>query len=260
MMRKPLVVGNWKMETSHKGAIELTRALKKLLQDIEVTADVVICPSFPSLAAIAETVKNSERLQIGAQHVHWEEKGAFTGSVSVTQISSFARWCIVGHSEVRELLDLSDEQVVEQIRILLTHGLTPIICIGETLAEREAERTIAKITSQAESIFATISRTSLSKLVITYEPIWAISSQGPAALPDPQEVAEMAGLIRKIAASKFDAEAAERLRVLYGGSVNSDNVRPYVSEPGVDGVLVGGASVHPLQFVEIVKIVQAAAA
>lgn len=256
MMRPPLIVGNWKMELSHKGSLELVRALKKLLKNVEATSDVVLCPSYPSLAEVAEAVENSDRLQVGAQNIHWQERGAFTGSVAVTQIASFVDWCIVGHSEARQLTGESDEEVVQKIGLLLTHGIAPVVCIGETQQEREAGETVSKVTRQAEGIFAAIARSSLTKLVVTYEPIWAISANHPGALPDPHEVAELMVLIRKIAAAKFGRDATERLRILYGGSVKPENVTPYVSEPGVDGVLVGGASVHPLQFVDIIKQVQ----
>lgn len=254
MMRKPLVVGNWKMELSHKGSLELARALKKLLKNVAAASDVVICPSFPSLAEVAESLEHTDRLQVGAQNIHGQERGPYTGSVAVGQIAAFVDWCIVGHSEVRQLTNESDEEISQKIKLLLTHGIAPVVCIGESAAERAAGQTVAKVTRQAASILAGVTRTSLSKLVIAYEPIWAIGSgDQPAA----QEVAEIAVLIRKLAAARFSREAIERLRFLYGGSVKAGNVAPYVAEPGVDGVLVGGASVHPLEFVEIIKQVQA---
>jgi triosephosphate isomerase len=259
MPRKPLIVGNWKMELSHKAALELTRALKKLLHSSEVTSDLVICPSFPSLSEVAESVKNVEYLQVGAQNVHWEEKGAWTGEVSISQISPFIKWCIIGHSEQRRFTDETDEVVARKATLLLTHGVTPIVCIGETAEEHAADATVAKITAQINSLVSTMTRSALSKLVITYEPIWAISANHPGQLPDPTDIAEDIMLIRKIIAARFDQEAAERLRILYGGSVNGENVGSYASEPGVDGVLVGNASLHPLQFIEIIKQVQSAA-
>lgn len=255
MTRKPAVVGNWKMELSHKGALELVRALKKLLAKVELTCDVVVCPSYPSLADVAAELKKSGRIAVGAQHVHWEDKGPWTGQVSVTQIAPFVSWCIVGHSEQRELVGLTEEEVRLQTHILINHGIIPIVCIGETASEQQADRTVEKITSQANSLFQNLTRVSLSKLVIAYEPIWAI---GTGVTPEASSVAEIALLIRKIAASKFGNEAAQRLCILYGGSVTPDTVGPYVAEPGIDGVLVGGASVHPMQFVGIIKAVQEA--
>lgn len=256
MNRKPLVVGNWKMELSHKGAIEVAQAVKKLLSKIEVGIDVVICPSYPQLPAIAELLKNSQKIHVGAQQVHWEESGAFTGAVSLSQISPFIQYCIVGHSEMRELTSQTEEQVRDAALILLKHGLTPIVCLGETWEEHQQEQTIRKITQQTEVLLSGVTRTGLSKLVIAYEPIWAISAQGTGEVPDPTEVSEIVLLIRKLIASRFDTEGAERVRILYGGSVGPDTVSSYVSEPGVDGVLVGKASVTPMKFFEIVKAVQ----
>lgn len=258
MARTPLVVGNWKMELSHKAAVECARAIKKLLSVVDVSADVVVCPSFPSLPEVAEIFQHSEKVQVGAQHAHWEEKGAFTGAVSVLQVSPFARWCIVGHSEQRRL-GVSEEAVRDTANLLLRHGLAPIVCIGESWEEHEREETFAKITGQMEMLFAQITRTAISKLVIAYEPIWAISTQHTGEAPDPQAVSEIVLLIRKLTATRFDGEAAQRLRVIYGGSVTSDNAPAYLGEPGVDGVLAGHASVNPVQFVEIVKAVQTSA-
>jgi triosephosphate isomerase len=253
MARKRLVVGNWKMELSYKGELEAAQAIKKLLKNMEVTADVVLCPSFASLADIKEALGATQRLQLGAQSVHWEEKGAWTGQVSVNQISPFVSWCIIGHSEQRALTGETDQEVEAKAQLLLQHGLTPIICIGETLAERENDQTMEKISRQLQSILNKTTRVGLSKTVIAYEPIWAI---GSGATPDPSDVSGIMLLMRKLMTEKFGNEVAERVRLLYGGSVKPDNVQPFVSEPGVDGVLVGGASVHPLQFVEIIKIVQ----
>lgn len=256
MNRKPLVVGNWKMELSHKGALEVAQAVKKLLSKIGVTIDVVVCPSHPQLPGVAEILKNSAKIQVGAQQVHWEETGAFTGSVSLLQISPFIKYCIVGHSEVRGATGQTEEQVREAARLLLKHGLTPIVCIGETGEERHNDQIISKITQQIEILLSGMTRPSLSKLVIAYEPIWAISAQESEEVPDPTEVSEIILLIRKLVAARFDAESVEKVRILYGGSVNPDTVSAYVSEPGVDGVLVGKASVTPMKFFDIVKKVQ----
>ena len=251
--RTPVIAGNWKMELSHKAATEVTGSLKKLLQDVPVSCDVVVCPSFPSLPAVAEELVNNKKIQIGAQNVHWEEKGAWTGEVSVAQIHPFVKWCIVGHSERRRLVGETDEQVQQKAALLQRHGITPIVCIGETQEEREQERTVEKITQQVGSLISGLTRVAIAKLVVAYEPIWAI---GTGITPDPNEAAETMLLVRKLIAERFDQEIAERLRILYGGSVNAENVQPFVSEPGVDGVLVGSASLRPLEFVNIIKAVQ----
>lgn len=257
--QKPLVVGNWKMELSHKAAVEVAASLQKILREDKGSCEVVICPSFPSLPEIAALLARSTKITLGAQNVHWEEKGAWTGEVSVLQISAFARYSLVGHSERRQLTGETDEEVLHKAGLLLQHGLTPIICIGETAEEREAERTVEKITHQVQMIIQTMNRSALMKLVIAYEPIWAISGHAKTTVEvDPREVAGIALLIRKLVSNQFDQEAADRLRLLYGGSVRPENIASFMNEPGFDGVLVGGASTHPMQFAEIIRQVEAA--
>jgi len=245
------------MQLSHKAATEELLSLKKLLKGVSVASDIVICPSYPSLPTFAESVAKDEKLQIGAQNIHWEEKGAWTGQVSVVQITPFVSWCIVGHSEQRELTGETDEIVQEKVQLLQKHGVIPIVCIGETAQERAAGQAEHRVAAQVESLLAKMTRASLTKMVICYEPIWAISSNDPAEEPD---LADMAGtmlLIRKMVAERFDVEAAERLRIIFGGSVNQDNVAALFNEPGVDGALVGSASLRPVHFIDIIKAAQA---
>lgn len=255
MDRKALVVGNWKMQLSYKGELELARALKNLLRGVTVTADIVVCPSFAALEAVGEVFKNSDKVELGAQGIFGEEKGAFTGQVSVLQISSLVRWCIVGHSEQRAVYRLTDGDVQRQADLALKHGLVPIICVGETAEERATEQTVKKITEQVTGLLQKLTRASFSKLVVAYEPVWAI---GSGEQPDPNDISAILLLIRKLITERFDRQASDRVRLLYGGSVTPDTVGLFVSEPGVDGVLVGGASTHPNQFVDILKKVQAA--
>jgi len=250
MDTSPLIVGNWKMELSHKAELEMARALKSLLKGTPLTAQVVICPSFPTLPLLHEFLGTSEKLELGAQTIHWEEKGAWTGAVSVLQISPWAKWVIVGHSEQRELTGCTDVEVEKQAQLALKHGLTPIICIGETAEERAADQTIARVTEQVSFILQKMTRASITRIVIAYEPLWAI---GTGNTPDPNDIAATLLLIRKLIAERFDRPASERIRLLYGGSVTPDTVDGFMSEPGVNGVLVGGSSVHPMEFVEIIK-------
>ncbi len=253
MDRKALVVGNWKMQLSYKGELELARSLKNLLRGVTVTCEVVVCPSFATLEALREIVKNSEKMELGAQGIFSEEKGAFTGQVSVLQIASLVGWCIVGHSEQRVVYQLTDDDVQRQADLALKHGLAPIICVGETAEERAAEQTVTKITEQVTSLLQKLTRASFSKLVIAYEPVWAI---GTGEQPDPNDVSAILLLIRKLITGRFDRQASDRVRLLYGGSVTPETAGLFVNEPGVDGVLVGGASTHPAQFLEIIKKVQ----
>lgn len=256
MDRRPAVIANWKMELSHKASVEAANAIRKLLKDVKLDMDVVLCPSFPALGAVQDVLHNHEKVQLGAQNIHWEEKGAWTGQVSVLQLTPFIHWCIVGHSESRALTGETDEQVQLKVQLLLKHGITPVICIGESLAERQADQTIERVTAQMHTLLDKATRTSLTKMVIVYEPIWAISAAGTGQTPEPDDVAGIMLLMRKLVAERFDNEAAQRVRLLYGGSVKPVNVTPFISEPGVDGVLVGAASLHPMDFVEIIKTVQ----
>jgi triosephosphate isomerase (TIM) len=253
--RTPVVVGNWKMELSHKGELELARALKRLLRLGGAAIDIVVCPSHPSLSAVWEVFRKDESVSVGAQNIHWDERGPQTGMVSVLQIAPFARWCIIGHSEIRAITGEDDDAVQQEMSLLLRHGLVPIVCIGESWAERESDKTIERVTAQMKILLNKLTRTMLAKIVVTYEPIWAISTQGPQRLPDPADVAGTMLLLRKLAAERFGGAAAERLRILYGGSVSPDNAAAFAREPGVDGVLVGSASLHPRKFADIVKAV-----
>lgn len=252
MEKKPLFVGNWKMELSHKAAVEVVQAIKKQITP-GLRSDIVVCPSYPSLQAIAEMLRKTKTIATGAQNVYHEEKGAITGAVSVIQIKPFVEWCIIGHSEQRALTGESDEQILQKANLLLQHGLQPVICLGESAAERESDQTVEKITRQMDTLLSGIERSSLPRVVLCYEPIWAISSVRTMPMPDPQDISQIIMLIRKRIAHRFDSDIVERVRILYGGSVDEKSVAQYMGEPGVDGVLVGSASLHPRQFLDIVK-------
>ncbi len=254
MDKRPLVIGNWKMELSHKSAVEVCSAMKKLVQDKEYAAEIVVCPSYPSIPAIAAALKGTS-IAVGAQNIHHEEKGPYTGSVSVSTLREFITWCIVGHSEVRYSQGDTDEMVVHKAKLLLSHGIRPVVCVGETQEQHAAGETISAVSAQVDVLLSSLDRVSLMKTAIAYEPIWAI---GTGNIPEPNEVYEVLLLIRKRIAEKFDVELAQRIYLLYGGSVASSTVSPYIAGPGADGVLVGGASIHPRDFIDIVSKVAAA--
>lgn len=247
------MVGNWKMELSHLAAVNLATSLKRVWGEDTLRVQVVVCPSFPALLPVAEILKPLKELQLGAQNVHWQEQGAWTGEVAVSQIKPFVQWCLVGHSERRALVGETDEQVQAKAQLLIKEGLRPIVCLGETAAERAQELIVETVTQQVEAIFTVATRTTLQRLVIAYEPVWAI---GSGEMPAPSEAAEVMLLIRKLAAQRFGEEVAAKLCIIYGGSVNARTVEPFVAEPGIDGVLVGGASVQAREFAEIVRVVE----
>ncbi len=239
------------MELSYKASIELALGLNRNLKDVEVKCEAVVCPSFPVLREVSEILTKGKKLKVGAQNVHWEERGAWTGEVSVNQIKPWASWCIVGHSERRALTGETDEQVRLKTETLLQSGIRPIVCVGETEAEREEDRTVERITRQVTAVLDSLTRVGLARVVFAYEPIWAIGT-GAAASAD--DAAEVIVLIRKLAAEKFGGEAADTLRILYGGSVNVENAGEFIHEPGIDGVLVGKASTRPREVRGMIEI------
>ena len=251
--RKPLISGNWKMHHNHFEAISTVQKLGYLLGADDVEAvDVSIHPPFTDIRSV-QTVLESDKLPfiLGAQNCHWEEKGAFTGEVAPGMLAKLnVRYVIVGHSERRELFGETDEMVNRKVISVLKAGMTPILCCGETLAEREAGSTEAKVAGQVEAGLAGVSRAQVGALVIAYEPIWAIGTGRVASEEDAQAVC---AFIRSQVRSLSGAEAADAVRIQYGGSVKADNAAGLLSQPDIDGALVGGASLEAESFALIVK-------
>jgi triosephosphate isomerase len=253
MARRPIIAANWKMHKTHLEAIQAVQKLSYLL-DVEDAerVEVVICPPLTALRSI-ETLIDSDRLpyRLGAQNVHFEDKGAFTGEVSPGMLEALrVGYVIVGHSERRQLFGESDETVNKKVRAVLAHGMTPILCVGETLDEREAGATDDKVTAQIEHGLRNVSPEDAAKLVIAYEPIWAIGT-GRNALP--ADAGEVVGVIRRAITGRYSAELADEIRIQYGGSVKPGNIRDFMAHPEIDGALVGGASLDPEEFALIVK-------
>jgi triosephosphate isomerase len=251
--RKPLISGNWKMHHNHFEAIATVQKLGYLLGADDVEAvDVSIHPPFTDLRSV-QTVLEGDNLPflLGAQNCHWEEKGAFTGEVAPGMLAKLnVRYVIVGHSERRELFGETDEVVNRKVIAVLKAGMTPILCCGETLAEREAGSTEAKVAGQVKAGLAGVSRAQVGALVIAYEPIWAIGTGRVASEDDAQAVC---GFIRAQVRSLAGAEAAESVRIQYGGSVKPDNAAGLLAQPDIDGALVGGASLDADSFALIVR-------
>lgn len=248
MMRRPLIAGNWKMYKTTAEAKALVSALIEALKD-EERVEVVVCPPFTALAAVGPLLAGT-RIGLGAQDVHWEKEGAFTGAVSAPMLVDLGcRYVIIGHSERREYFAETDETVNRKTKTALAHGLIPIVCVGESLAQREAGLTNSFVTGQVRAGLAGLGEKA-REIVIAYEPIWAIGTGRSATGKD---AAEVIGLIRATLAEMYGRETAEAIRILYGGSVKPENIKEFMTAPGIDGALVGGASLKAESFVPIVK-------
>lgn len=251
--RRPIVAANWKMHKTHLEAIQAVQKLSYLLDkdDAEVV-EVVVCPAFTALRAV-ETLLDADKLsyRLGAQNVFFEDKGAFTGEVSPLMLQALrVDYVIVGHSERRQLFGEDDLVVNKKVKAVLAHGMRPIVCVGETLEEREADGTESKVTQQIRRAFDGIDAAGAKDAVVAYEPIWAIGTGRNAEPADAGRVVEM---IRATLAAKYDDALAQGVRVQYGGSVKPGNIREFMAHPEIDGALVGGASLDPEEFALIVK-------
>ena len=248
-MRKPLIAGNWKLNKTIKEATSLVTLLKRQITEFQ-HVDVVVCPVFTALSDVAEILMESD-IRLGAQDLYWEEKGAFTGEVSASLIKDAgATFVVIGHSERRQFFHETDETVNKKTKAALTAGLTPIVCIGESLAERENNKTMAVIETQFKGSLKELSPAQMKQTIIAYEPVWAI---GTGKVATPAQAQEVHGFIRKSLAKSFGQDTADVVRILYGGSVKAENIATLMSEADIDGALVGGASLEAEQFSAIVK-------
>lgn len=251
--RKPLISGNWKMHHNHFEAIQTVQKLSYALSKEDYEAvDVSVHPPFTNLRSV-QTVLEADNIPIllGAQHCHWEEKGAFTGEVSPTMLAKLnVKLVIVGHSERRELFGEQDVHVNRKLRAIIAAGMTPILCCGETLEEREAGTTETKVTGQVLAGLEGCSAEQVAGLVIAYEPIWAIGTGRTATAEDAQAVCAK---IRSVVGEKFGEAAAASVRIQYGGSVKPGNIAELMAQPDIDGALVGGASLDADEFARIVS-------
>jgi triosephosphate isomerase len=252
--RRPLISGNWKMNLNHFEAIQTVQKLAYLVSKDDVAkVDVSIHPPFTDLRSV-QTVIDADKLPfaLGAQHCHWDDKGAFTGEISPVFLAKLGvQYVICGHSERRELFGETDEMVAAKAAAISKHGMTPIICVGETLAEREAGATETKVLGQVRAALAGRTAEQVGSLVIAYEPIWAIGTGRNATADDAQQVC---AAIRGVVAEVFGAAAAQRVRIQYGGSVKAGTIAELMAGPDVDGALVGGASLDPDEFARIVRL------
>jgi len=251
--RRPIIAANWKMNKTHLEAIQTVQKLSYLLdRDDAQRVEVVICPPFSALRSV-QVLLESDRLPygLGAQNLHWEDKGALTGEISGPMLAALkCDYVIVGHSERRRLFGESDDVVAKKARAVFRNGMAPIVCVGETLEERDAGRTEDRVVDQVKAAFGGLDAGQAAAAVVAYEPIWAI---GTGRNAEPNDAGEVVGLIRRTIGSMFSADTASKLRVQYGGSVSAGNVREFMAHPEIDGALVGGASLDPEEFALIVK-------
>ena len=248
-MRYPIIAGNWKMHLGRVDeALAFVRRIRRRLNEIE-GVERVLCPPFTVLAAVAEVLRPTH-IRLGAQTMHWEEQGAHTGEISPAMLAGLCQYVILGHSERRAANNEGDDSVNRKVHAALAHGLTPIVCVGENLAQNEAGQTHEFVGGQVRAALAGLTAKQAGQCVIAYEPLWAIGT-GKAATPAGAN--RVIGLtIRGAIAEMFGEVTAQAVRVLYGGSVNAENIAAFMAMPEVDGALVGGASLKP-DFVELVR-------
>ena len=255
-MRTPIIAGNWKMFKTVAEATALVREMRHDLNEIE-GVEKVLCPPFTALAAVAELLRPSP-IKLGAQDMHWEEKGAFTGEVSSLMLQELCQYVIIGHSERRQYFGETDETVNRKCKSALAHGLLPIVCVGENLAQNEAGQTEAFVSSQVKAALQGLTSAQAQTLVIAYEPIWAIGTGKAATGAGANAVIGLT--IRGAVASLYGEATAQAVRIQYGGSVTPENIAEFMTQSEIDGALVGGASLVAAKFVPIVRQASAAKA
>ena len=248
-MRRACVAGNWKMNKSVQESISLVKELLPGLDKIE-NVDSVICPPFTALAKVSDLVKDS-KIELGAQNLYWEEQGAYTGEVSPGMVIEIAEHVILGHSERRAYFQDTDESVNKKILAALKVGLKPILCVGETLEENEKGDTGEVVKRQLTGALKNVSIEGFGKMMIAYEPVWAIGTGKAATAEGANQVIK--DYIRDEVASLYSEDAVEKVRILYGGSVKPENAKEYFQQPDIDGALVGGASLKAAAFIQITE-------
>lgn len=247
-MRKPIIAGNWKMYKNEDEAVKFAYEVADAMPSVELV-DSVICAPFISLKSLVKC--QGSNLKIGAQNMHFEEQGAFTGEIAPSMLTNIGvSYVIIGHSERRAMFNETDESCNKKVHQAFNHGLVPILCVGESLEQREAGTTNDLLTEQLEKDLAGLTKEQAAKLVIAYEPIWAIGTGKTATA----EVAdETCGFIRETVKRLYDESTAEAIRIQYGGSVKTSNIDELMSKPNIDGALIGGASLKAEDFIVLVK-------
>ena len=246
-MRKPIIAGNWKMNKTPSEAVQFVKDIKDKINSAK--CEVVLCPTFTALAPVSELLKGTD-IKLGAQNMYFEEKGAYTGEISPLMLKDInVEYVILGHSERRQYFKEDDELINKKVKSAFAHDLKPILCVGETLEERESGKTFDKIKGQVEKDLAGLSEVEVSKMVIAYEPIWAIGTGKTATSKDANDVIKF---IRETVKEVAGAKAAEEVRIQYGGSVKPATIKEQMAQSDIDGALVGGASLKVDDFTSLV--------
>jgi triosephosphate isomerase len=248
-MRTPFIAGNWKMHKTIEEAVALVEELRAALEGVE-DCDVAVCPPFPALAAVGKALTGSA-IGLGAQNVYWEEQGAFTGEISPPMLEGLCDYVIIGHSERRTIFGETDEMVNKKLHAALVHGLRPILCVGENLEQNQAGETASFVGGQVRAALESISAKQARTITVAYEPIWAIGTGIPATGEGANDI--IGGTVRATLAEIYGDDVAQTLRIQYGGSVKPANIDEFMSQPEIDGALVGGASLRAADFAAIVK-------
>lgn len=248
-MRKPILAGNWKMHKTVTEAVALAQELGKLTADAK-DVDIVVCPTFTSLFVVREALSGTN-IKLGAQNMHWEKQGAFTGEISPGMLKDVGcQYVIIGHSERRQYFAETDQSVNHKLKAAFANEITPIFCVGETLEQRESGTTEAVVCDQVRAGLAGLSAEQVASMVIAYEPIWAIGTGRTASADDANAVCRF---IRITVAKLFGQDSADKVRIQYGGSVKADNIAELMAKSDIDGALVGGAALDAVGFSKIVK-------
>ncbi len=248
-MRKPIIAGNWKLNKTSQEAVELITLLMRDLSEV-TDVDIVVCPVLTSLSDVQDAL-NESNIHLGAQNLYWEDSGAFTGEVSAPLLKHIGvEYCIIGHSERRQYFFETNETVNKKIKAALKHDLTPIVCVGENLKEREANKTFDVVRNHCQEGLKGFTAEEIKRIIIAYEPVWAI---GTGKTATPAQAQEVHKFIRDLLKLMYNEETANTIRIQYGGSVNAENISSLMAEKDIDGALVGGASLKADSFIKIVK-------
>lgn len=248
-MRKVIIAGNWKLNKTSREALTLVEELKREVVNVE-GVDIVVCPPFTALDTVSDSIMDTN-IALGAQNIYWQDSGAFTGEVSAPMLKDLSvKYVIIGHSERRQYFGETNETVNKRLKAALAHGLTPIVCVGENLAERESNKTFDIIKNHCEGSLANLTSEEAKKIVLAYEPVWAI---GTGKTATPEQAQEVHAYIRQLLTKLFNSDVAQSIRIQYGGSVTPENIASLIAKPDIDGALVGGASLKAPSFAAIVK-------